>query len=69
MSQKVRRILAIVFCLGLGGYCLVRGTQAAGASDPVWSLIYLLIAGFLLLSCVGLLRPWLPRPPRLGKPR
>jgi hypothetical protein len=67
MSNRVRRMLAIVCCVALGAAVLPYGTamlSAAQLPQRALGVILLILAGFFFLSAIGLLRPWIPRPPR-----
>lgn len=67
MSNQARRVLAIVICSAVGVICLIEGTRRMGSghvSSRMLAITLLLVAGFLLLSAVGLAKPYLPKPPR-----
>jgi hypothetical protein len=68
MSNRARRLLAIAVCLAVGVPCLILGTQAIAGSGRLLGLVYLLVAGFFLLSAVGLMKPWLPKPELPARP-
>lgn len=61
MSNEWRRRLAIAVCVGVGGLCFVMGMRAFGVGAGVRAGLLLGVSGFLLLSAVGLARPYLAR--------
>ncbi len=60
MSQRARRIVAMACCT-LGGSWALLGSVAnmQRHGHPMVTLLLFLLALFLLLSVVGLARPWL----------
>lgn len=59
MSNRARRILAIAVCVVIGTICLIEGTRAMNGPNRLAALALLPLSGFLLLSAVGLAKPWL----------
>jgi uncharacterized membrane protein YdjX (TVP38/TMEM64 family) len=63
MNSRARRILAIALCSLVGTVGVIYGTELMTRGRPLPGVVVLLVAGFLLLSAVGL---WNDsrRPPR-----
>lgn len=61
MSQHARRVLAFGVCVGLGVVALLEGLRRLDLGQTLAGGGLVLLAMFLLLSAVGLARPWLRR--------
>ncbi len=62
MSNRTRRILAFSFCVIAGTVAMLESTRAIAAGAQLKSVGLLLVAGFFLLSAVGLAKPWIRAP-------
>jgi hypothetical protein len=68
MSNTARRLLAIVVCASLGLIAVLEALRRIGSSAAhLTPVLLLLVGGFLLLSAVGLAKPYIAPLDRAGR--